>query len=142
MKGRSGCKARQYGDQMSCECGLGWDTNDPDPPMCRKKVVAHQELAASRAILEQPAFLALKRDKLLSLQEMPLGWLPNFGVPAGMYTVNWPSLPDASYVVINALANGQGRGYQFFTAKGIELIHVRGQRIDPLIFSTDFTEAE
>lgn len=28
------CKARQYSDQMQCECGLTWDTNDPDPPPC------------------------------------------------------------------------------------------------------------
>lgn len=31
----SRCKARQYSDQMACECGLVWDMNDPDPPMCR-----------------------------------------------------------------------------------------------------------
>lgn len=29
------CKARQYSDQMICgECGLSWDTNDPEPPEC------------------------------------------------------------------------------------------------------------
>ncbi len=31
----SRCKARQYSDQMACECGLAWDMNDPDPPECR-----------------------------------------------------------------------------------------------------------
>lgn len=31
------CQARQYGDQMICAaCGLNWDTNDPEPPACRK----------------------------------------------------------------------------------------------------------
>lgn len=31
------CQARQYGDQMICHaCGLNWDTNDPEPPACRK----------------------------------------------------------------------------------------------------------
>lgn len=31
------CLARQYGDQMICAaCGLNWDTNDPEPPECRK----------------------------------------------------------------------------------------------------------
>lgn len=31
------CLARQYGDQMICAaCGLNWDTNDPEPPACRK----------------------------------------------------------------------------------------------------------
>lgn len=28
------CKARQYSDQMLCECGLAWDVNDPEPPEC------------------------------------------------------------------------------------------------------------
>ncbi|ENG0046379.1 hypothetical protein ACUOA7_001912 [Pseudomonas aeruginosa] len=30
------CKARQHSDQILCECGLGWDVNDPDPPQCPK----------------------------------------------------------------------------------------------------------
>jgi hypothetical protein len=30
----AGCKARQFSDQMLCECGLAWDVNDPDPPEC------------------------------------------------------------------------------------------------------------
>lgn len=35
---RHNCQARQYGDQMICApCGLNWDTNDPEPPECRKK---------------------------------------------------------------------------------------------------------
>ena len=34
---RHDCQARQYGDQMICApCGLTWDTNDPEPPECRK----------------------------------------------------------------------------------------------------------
>lgn len=33
---RSGCKARQYSDEMQCgKCGLAWDVNDPEPPECR-----------------------------------------------------------------------------------------------------------
>lgn len=32
---RTSCKARQYSDQMSCAaCGLTWDVNDPEPPIC------------------------------------------------------------------------------------------------------------
>ena len=31
------CRATQHSDQMICaSCGLVWDTNDPDPPECRK----------------------------------------------------------------------------------------------------------
>lgn len=29
------CKARQYSDQMLCECGLAWDVNDSEPPECK-----------------------------------------------------------------------------------------------------------
>ena len=37
MKRPHECLARQYGDQMICAaCGLNWDTNDPEPPECRK----------------------------------------------------------------------------------------------------------
>lgn len=37
MSRRPGCLARQYGDQMICAaCGLTWDTNDREPPDCRK----------------------------------------------------------------------------------------------------------
>ena len=36
---RHDCQARQYGDQMICApCGLTWDTNDPEPPECRKNI--------------------------------------------------------------------------------------------------------
>lgn len=36
MTTRTGCKARQYADQMQCgRCGLAWDMNDPDSPACR-----------------------------------------------------------------------------------------------------------
>ncbi len=36
---RPNCHARQYGDQFICSpCGLTWDTNDPEPPDCRKNI--------------------------------------------------------------------------------------------------------
>jgi len=39
MPKRHDCQARQYGDQMICApCGLTWDTNDPEPPECRKNI--------------------------------------------------------------------------------------------------------
>ena len=32
------CLARQHSDQMIChKCGLVWDVNDPEPPVCRKE---------------------------------------------------------------------------------------------------------
>ena len=35
---RTGCKATQTNDQMQCgQCGLAWDTTDPDLPECRTK---------------------------------------------------------------------------------------------------------
>lgn len=36
---RHNCQGRQYGDQIICApCGLIWDTNDPEPPECRKNI--------------------------------------------------------------------------------------------------------
>jgi hypothetical protein len=33
------CQARQESDQMRCAaCGLLWDTNDPEPPVCGQQV--------------------------------------------------------------------------------------------------------
>ena len=28
------CRAVQQCDEMACPCGLRWDVNDPDPPLC------------------------------------------------------------------------------------------------------------
>ena len=40
MSNSFSCKARQHSDQMSCDhCGLVWDVNDPDPPVCSTKEV-------------------------------------------------------------------------------------------------------
>lgn len=128
------CKIRIHGDQTTCACGLAWDTNDPAPPECRKGIVARQELSAARAILQEPSFLAIKRAKLLYLQEMPMGWLPAFGVPEGLFTVDWPSLPDASYVVIT---RERGRSYYFYSAKGVLVVEVVGQRLEPVIFESE-----
>lgn len=41
---RHNCQSRQYGDQMICApCGLNWDTNDPEPPECRKNIKIEAE---------------------------------------------------------------------------------------------------
>lgn len=33
------CLARQHSDQMIChQCGLVWDVNDPEPPVCGRRV--------------------------------------------------------------------------------------------------------
>lgn len=37
MNAVKSCQAKQYSDQMICSrCGLQWDVNDPDPPLCQK----------------------------------------------------------------------------------------------------------
>lgn len=28
------CRVRRENDEMVCACGLRWDVNDPQPPMC------------------------------------------------------------------------------------------------------------
>jgi len=34
---RDNCKARRYGNRMLCECGLAWDVDDAEPPVCGSK---------------------------------------------------------------------------------------------------------
>lgn len=31
------CHAYRVNDQMLCSCGVQWDVNDPEPPICAKK---------------------------------------------------------------------------------------------------------
>jgi hypothetical protein len=127
-KRESTCKARQHSDQMLCECGLGWDMNDPDPPSCRKAAVGRQALESAREMLSSPMRLFERRKQLLSLQEMPLRWLPGDTLKAGLHTVTWASLPDASYVTIDLLRGREaelGRHYRFYSETGELLLEVR-----------------
>ena len=64
MSRRPGCLARQYGDQIICAaCGLTWDTNDTEPPDCRKvdrrskAVKAVAEFDAAPRVAKSPARL-------------------------------------------------------------------------------------
>ena len=60
MPKRHDCQARQYGDQMICApCGLTWDTNDPEPPECRKNI--KRAVARVAKIEEQTAPLKVKK---------------------------------------------------------------------------------
>ena len=54
---RHNCHARQYSDQMICApCGLNWDTNDPEPPECRKNI----KRAVAKVAKIEAALLPLK----------------------------------------------------------------------------------
>lgn len=44
------CNARQYSDQMLCSCGLAWDTNDEDPPICPEDGKPAPMSGAGRAV--------------------------------------------------------------------------------------------
>lgn len=114
------CRARQHSDQMLCDCGLGWDMNDPEPPECRSTAVATQQIAAMRVILQEPSRFASVQKRLLKLQEMPLNWLPVDNIEAGLYLVHWASMPDAVFVLVDDAGNGMspGKHYRFFTARG------------------------
>lgn len=60
MPKRHDCQARRYGDQMICApCGLIWDTNDPEPPECRKNI--KRAVARVAKIEEQTAPLKAKK---------------------------------------------------------------------------------
>lgn len=57
------CEARQYSDQMQCgPCGLAWDVNDPDPPICGAELTHRAMRYTDR--LFKAAHQA--RDKLLA----------------------------------------------------------------------------
>lgn len=125
---KSVCKARQHSDQMLCECGLGWDMNDPDPPSCRKSAVGRQALESAREMLSSPMRLFERRKQLLSLLEMPLRWLPGDTLKAGLHSVAWASLPDARYVTIDTIRGRDGdlgRHYKFYGEKGDFLLETR-----------------
>lgn len=50
------CLARCYGDMMSCSaCGLSWDTNDPEPPACRKVDRRTKLFKAAQVVEVEPA---------------------------------------------------------------------------------------
>lgn len=129
MNRPTSCKARQHSDQMSCACGLAWDMNDPDPPECRKVVVAKQELSAMRHIISEPTRWAVKKNGLVALQEMPLHHLPTYGIKSGLYQVEWASLPDVVFVLIETPVrdepNEQSREYRFFDKKGQQHLEIR-----------------
>lgn len=130
MTRSAACKARQHSDQMLCECGLGWDMNDPDPPQCRKTAVATQELSTIRQVLTEPARWALKKNGLLVLQESPLRHLPTFGIPSALYQVNWPSMPDVVFVLVGEPVDieddgAHARDYQFFDRRGQKHLEVK-----------------
>lgn len=111
------CKARQYSDQMACsECGLSWDVNDPEPPICGKKTALPGELAESRLLragqdekievhtisgaamemINSPAAQALLEPARILLPTLPWGSFPEFGVRECMMR-----LADDRYVTIS-----------------------------------------
>lgn len=79
------CRARQYSDQMQCPCGLTWDVNDMDPPLCpeREKAVkkekTHDFLMSLKESITRPTNPAPK------LNVLPKGVFPEFGIREGLY---------------------------------------------------------
>lgn len=119
------CEARRQGDQMQCRCGLAWDLNDPDPPQCQKAAVGNEALGQARKIIAGNQGQQLD---LLSVPEMPLRYLPSFGVGAGLYVVDWRSEPRFGLVLISRVDSGpavQGRDYLFFSKAGTPLLELQ-----------------
>ena len=70
MPKRHDCQARQYGDQMICAaCGLNWDTNDPEPPACRKVDKRTKKAKSAKEGLE--AAFAHARERRRVPEELP-----------------------------------------------------------------------
>jgi hypothetical protein len=58
------CFAYTCGSQTICApCGLNWDTNDPEPPACRK-IDGRSKLVKTVAKLQQPPVKKGLPDKL------------------------------------------------------------------------------
>lgn len=116
------CMARQYSDQMQCQCGLAWDVNDPEPPECPRHKLARDTLTSVRSLLEPRP----ERTYLLTLKEMPLRWLPACGISEGLYQVDWTDYPEFGYVMVTRPADtaAQGRNYLFFSKAGGQLVEV------------------
>lgn len=118
------CKARQHSDQMMCECGRSWDVNDPEPPECPGTAAARENLEKIREVIKP----ALHGKTLPSLKEMPLKWLPTFGLVHTLLKVDWHSFPAAAFVVVSrpeGVFPGQGRDYLFYDSKGSPLMDLQ-----------------
>ena len=90
MPKRHNCQARQYGDQFICApCGLTWDTNELEPPECRKSIkrgiakVAKFEEATAPLKSKEPARLPDKLPPDVAV-EMVKGYQANGANMAGM----------------------------------------------------------
>ncbi|WP_281686399.1 hypothetical protein [Pseudomonas citronellolis] len=130
------CKARQHSDQMRCDaCGLAWDVCDPDPPICCKDVTeatAQQRRETGSQAIEKirqalASTTATPGDQPLPLRELPLKWLPAFGLAECLMHVNWTSMPEASYAHVKSVHSQigtPGRIYTFFTKTGTPVIEV------------------
>lgn len=70
----SNCKARQYSDQMMCGyCGLQWDVNDPDPPLCQTVNKIHE----LRELLRDSKLAQVLRIDGTEYEVKPVGWPVN-----------------------------------------------------------------
>ena len=119
------CEARRQGDQMQCRCGLAWDINDPEPPQCQKAAVGNEALGEARKIIAGNEGVHLE---LISLKEMPLRYLPSFGIGPGLFLVDWPSQPHFGLVLISRpefQQFTQGRDYLFFSKAGSPLVELQ-----------------
>lgn len=120
-----GCKARQVSDQMSCaDCTLTWDMNDPDPPMCGRKIVGNQGLAQIREVCSDKS--RETTAALLFLKEMPFNALPTFGLQPGLRQVNWFHYPALRYCAITRPSGNASPStrFMFYGEMGEPLIEV------------------
>jgi hypothetical protein len=76
----SKCFARQYSDQKIChQCGLVWDTNDPDPPACKRQLsLYHFVLGLVMTMYLSAVVCAIFFDMRLSFA---------FGAASGMFVI-------------------------------------------------------
>lgn len=90
------CEARrvQSGEMACTRCGLRWDANDPDPPVCPKLVQAIIPAAKLKASLQARLTVLLERMRLGGVLADYLDDLEDLIVEVGvMEERSWPPPP-------------------------------------------------
>lgn len=82
------CRARQYSDQMQCPCGLTWDVNDVDPPLCPEREKAEKKERTHGFLMSLKESITRPEGYDLSLNKLPRGSFPEFGIREGLYALH------------------------------------------------------
>ena len=82
------CTAYRSNDQMLCRCGLAWDVNDPEPPVCSRRAtsrIARLFPALALVLLTTPAMATPRSPRMVrdfrALHACPATAMPRGACP-------------------------------------------------------------